>query len=109
MPVLEHWRQGDLTLILSSEIYEEYETVLKRPKFGLPDSLVNEVLSFIREESHWVEPETQLDIVRDPSDNKFLEAALCGKANIIISNDRDLLDLEHVKDISIIPPWEFAS
>lgn len=106
--VLKRWRQGSFTLIISSEIYEEYETVLKRPKFGLPASLVNEMLSFIQEESHWVEPNIQLNIVRDPSDNKFIEAALCGKASAIVSSDRDLLDLKQVEGISIIPPWDFA-
>ncbi len=106
--VLKRWRQGSFTLIISSEIYEEYETVLKRPKFGLPASLVNEMLSFIQEESHWVEPNIQLNIVRDPSDNKFIEAALCGKASAIVNSDRDLLDLKQVEGISIIPPWDFA-
>ncbi len=107
--VLERWRQGDFTLIISPDIYAEYETVLKRPKFKLPASLVNEMLTFIREKSHWVEPKIQINIVRDSTDNKFIEAALDGKASVIISSDRDLLDLKHVKDISIVPPWEFTS
>jgi len=109
VPVLRGWRRGDFTLVISSEIYEEYEAVLKRQKFGLPLTLVEELLSFIKEEAIWVEPDIELDIVRDPSDDKFLEAAVDGKANVVVSNDRDLLDLKCVKDVSIVPPWEFVT
>jgi putative PIN family toxin of toxin-antitoxin system len=108
VPVLKRWRRGEFKLVISPEIYAEYEAVLNRPKFGLPASLVNELLLFIREQSCWVTPDIRLDIVRDASDNKFLEAAVAGEASIIVSNDRDLLDLEKVRSISILPPWEFT-
>jgi predicted nucleic acid-binding protein len=49
VPVLERWRREEFRLVISPEIYAEYESVLKRPKFGLPSSLVDELLSFIRE------------------------------------------------------------
>jgi putative PIN family toxin of toxin-antitoxin system len=85
------------------------ESVLKRPKFGLPSSLVDELLSFIRERSHWIEPDVELEIVRDPSDDKFVEAALSGEASTIVSSDRDLLDLKEVKGIPIVSPWNFVA
>ena len=31
---------------------------------------------------------------RDPDDNKFLEAALAGKADYVVTGDKDLRDLE---------------
>ena len=79
--------------------------MLKRPKFGLPPSLVDELLSFVRERSTWVEPDVELEIVRDPSDDKFLEAAVSGGADTIVSSDRDLLDLKEVEGIPIVSPW----
>jgi hypothetical protein len=109
VPVLERWRRGEFILIVSPEIYAEYESVLKRPKFGLPSSLVDELLSFIRERSHWIEPDVELEIVRDPSDDKFVEAALSGEASTIVSSDRDLLDLKEVKGIPIVSPWNFVA
>ncbi len=69
---------------------------------------MNELLAFIRERAHWVEPDIRMSIARDPADDKFLEAAVCGGASIVVSSDRDLLDLEKVKDISIVPSREFA-
>lgn len=109
VPVLESWRREELILVVSPEIYREYESVLKRPKFGLPPSLVDELLSFVRQRSHWVEPDVELEIVRDPSDDKFVEAALSGGANTIVSSDRDLLDLKEAEGIPIVSPWEFAA
>jgi len=109
VPVLESWRREEFILVVSPEIYREYESVLKRPKFGLPPSLVDELLSFVRQRSHWVEPEVELEIVRDPSDDKFVEAALSGGANTIVSSDRDLLDLKEAEGIPIVSPWEFAA
>jgi len=50
-----------------------------------------------------------LEIVRDPSDDKFVEAALSGEADTMISSDRDLLDLKDVKDVPIVSPWDFVA
>lgn len=109
VPVLESWRREEFILVVSPETYREYESVLKRPKFGLPPSLVDELLSFVRQRSHWVEPDVELEIVRDSSDDKFVEAALSGGANTIVSTDRDLLDLKEAEGIPIVSPWEFAA
>jgi putative PIN family toxin of toxin-antitoxin system len=101
LDVIRRWRQGDFVLIVSPQIFEEYETVLKRPKFGLPEWLVEELLTFIREHADWVEPQAQVEVVRDP-------AAVSGKADYIVSGDNDLLDLEVFEVIPIVPPWEFV-
>ena len=58
---------------------------------------------------HWVEPDIALEIVRDPSDDKFVEAALSGEADTMISSDRDLLDLKDVKGVPIVSPWDFVA
>ena len=44
---------------------------------------------------------------RDPKDNKFLELALSGKADFIISGDQDLLVLHPFENIPVISPADF--
>jgi putative PIN family toxin of toxin-antitoxin system len=44
---------------------------------------------------------------RDPKDTIYLAAADAAKANLIVSFDRDLLDLIEYKNIKIIKPDEF--
>ena len=47
--------------------------------------------------------------VREPSADKFLEAALSGGAKTIVCSDRDLLDLKEAEGIPIVSPREFAA
>jgi len=44
---------------------------------------------------------------RDPKDNMFLELALSGNADLIISGDNDLLVLNSFRGIPVITPREF--
>jgi uncharacterized protein len=46
-------------------------------------------------------------ICRDPKDNMFLELALSGNADLIISGDNDLLVLNQFRGIPVITPREF--
>jgi predicted nucleic acid-binding protein len=45
----------------------------------------------------------------DPKDDKFLELAICGEANYIITGDADLLDLHPFQNISIIKAASFLT
>jgi putative PIN family toxin of toxin-antitoxin system len=108
--VMRRWRAGTFDLMLSTEILTEYEAVLNRAKFKLPSWVVHELLDYIRARAEWVAPTTVLSVeIRDPADAKFLQAALDGKADLIITEDKDLLDLGGFQQIRIVPPWEFLA
>ena len=51
----------------------------------------------------------QITVCRDPDDNKFIESAIQGGCNYIISGDKDLLVLECYNDIQIIKPADFLT
>jgi putative PIN family toxin of toxin-antitoxin system len=44
---------------------------------------------------------------RDPKDDKFLELAVCGRADVIVSGDHDLLALHPFRYIPIVTPAAF--
>ena len=50
---------------------------------------------------------SKLSLKRDPSDDKFLECALAGKARVIISGDKDLLSIRTYRQIRIQTPAQF--
>ena len=50
----------------------------------------------------------RIQACRDPKDDKFLELAVNGHAEFIVSNDKDLLVLRMFRDIPIISPTEFG-
>ena len=50
----------------------------------------------------------RIEACRDPTDDKFLELALNGQADFIVSGDADLLALNPFEDIPIVPPAIFV-
>jgi uncharacterized protein len=45
---------------------------------------------------------------RDPKDDKFLELAVNGRADVIVSGDADLLVLNPFRGVPIVPPATFV-
>ena len=54
-----------------------------------------------------ITPTISITACRDPKDNKFLELGLSGKADCIVTGDKDLLVLHPFRGISIITPRDF--
>lgn len=44
------------------------------------------------------------DICRDPTDNKFLDVAVNGRADVLVTGDRDLLALHPFRGVAILTP-----
>jgi predicted nucleic acid-binding protein len=58
--------------------------------------------------AEFVVPDVDLQVVeRDPDDDKFLEVALAGDADYIVSGDTHLTDLESFRELPILTPREF--
>jgi len=54
-----------------------------------------------------IEVNRQFIVCRDPRDDKFLALAVCGRSEVLISGDKDLLVLHPFQDISILSPADF--
>ena len=54
-----------------------------------------------------VTPTRQITACRDPDDNRVLEAAVAGQADVIVSGDEDLLVLDPFDGIRIVGPADF--
>jgi uncharacterized protein len=97
------------TIIASQRTFEEFRSVSLRPKFDKYLSLESR-LEFILEMQTVIKiiPVSHtVTICRDPKDDMYLELALSGKADCIITNDEDLLVLDPFENIPIITPKEF--
>jgi putative PIN family toxin of toxin-antitoxin system len=110
-PVLLRLRQGDYTLLYAQSLLEELVDVLNRPrirrKYRLTDNDIQSVLALILLRGEEVKPQQAVSVCRDPKDNKFLEVALTGQADVIISGDDDLLALHPFAGIPIVSPSTF--
>jgi putative PIN family toxin of toxin-antitoxin system len=105
------WQNGSITLLLSRDILDEYLRVLSYPKFELSEEVIKGLLQEeILPYAEIVKPTKRLQVVRrDPSDNKFLECAVSGKARVVISGDKDLLALSRYRQILIQTPAQFLA
>lgn len=85
------------------------ETLLKYPeKFHMDAADVQREVETARCYAAFVEPEESITSVEDdPDDDKFLEAAVAGTVDYIVSGDRHLLDLESFRGIEIVDPRTF--
>lgn len=109
--VLLRLRQREYLLLLSRAILNEVVAVLHRPllrrKYQLSDHIVRSTLRLIVLRSELVRPDIQIAACRDPHDDKFLEAAVSGKADVIVSGDNDLLTMTSYAGVPIISPGQF--
>ncbi|MEK6938617.1 MAG: putative toxin-antitoxin system toxin component, PIN family [Nanoarchaeota archaeon] len=105
--MLRLWMSGDLELVSSMPIIEEIIRVLAGFKVPLEPEDISWWESLILEKSILVFPTEKIDIVTDPNDNKFIEAAVEGKAQYIVSQDKHLLVLKQYQRIKILHPDEF--
>lgn len=106
--IIVAWKSGKFTLVVSDSIANEYQEVLQRPKFQIEQSELDDFFSLLLDKAEFVIPlETINLVVDDPSDNKFLEAAIEGKVKLIVSGDSHLLDVKTFRNISIITAKDF--
>ncbi|MBL8100504.1 MAG: putative toxin-antitoxin system toxin component, PIN family [Anaerolineales bacterium] len=106
--VLEKWDKENFTVIVTTDIVSEYFEVLNRPKFELTQETIDKITRYIYQFSEFVVPEEKIHFIKDdPKDDKFLEAAIAGKVDYIVSGDKHLLDLKEFRSIPILSGREF--
>ena len=95
------------SLIISEFILSEVRENLNK-KFNFSDEEINEIIDLILLKFSVVKIKGNIiNVCRDPDDNNIIETAISGKSSIIISGDKDLLDLKEYQKIKIISPREF--
>lgn len=110
-PVLSQLRDDRYTILYAQTLLAELVDVLNRPrirdKYGLSDEDIKTVIALILLRGEAVTPQRRITICRDPKDDKFLEVAVAGSADVIVSGDEDLLVLNPFESIPIITPQAF--
>lgn len=99
--------EGQIRLILSKKVLDEYSEVLKRPELSLLKQDVNESLRDIRKNGKIVKAKSTVRVAGDPDDNIFLECALAGKAKYLVTGNKDDFPSERFKYTKIVSPKEF--
>lgn len=97
---------GEVCLCVSNEIIEEYEEVLGgKTNPQIAEVVVNAILE--APESRKVKPTFFYHLLTvDPDDNKFVDCAICGNAELLVTNDSHFnilrtIDFQKVKVIRL--------
>lgn len=108
------WQRHAMLPLVSSETAKELVRVLAYPKFRLADGQREELLADYLPFTEVVRPEdfpntlAHTPICRDPFDGIFLDLAQAGDADMLITGDKDLLELNdpyqrHMRFLIVTP------
>ena len=96
--ILRFWEEQRFEVVISKDIIEELGRVLRYPRlrknYDLADEAIEAFLRKAEEQAIVVEPSDEVAAIgADPADDRYLECALAGGAEFIVSGDHHLLDL----------------
>ena len=96
---------GDI-LVISKDIINEILSVLSS-KFSRDKEALSHVAVTLSELGELVRPIKKLSIFKDDPDNRILECAIHGKADVLVTGDKEMLRLRDYKGIKIISLKEY--
>jgi uncharacterized protein len=92
-----------ITLLYDNRVLLEYKEVLKRKKFGFKQERIEPIIEFIKQEGEFISAEPTNVKITDKDDLKFVEVAITGKANYLITGNE-----KHFPKLNLIKtPKEF--
>lgn len=104
--VLLHLRNGAFVPLYHLTTLEELASVLYRrhirDRYGITELDVKDITELLLAVGEAVEPIHRCAACRDPQDDIFLEIAIAGHADAIVTGDADLLVLDPFEGIPII-------
>jgi putative PIN family toxin of toxin-antitoxin system len=107
--ILKAWGDGKVQLLVSPSILDEYQRIGVELALQFRDVGLRPFLDLLTIQAEIVLTPTLPQVIHDdPSDDKFLEAAVAGNASYIISGDKHLLKLSEFQGIQILKPKDFV-
>jgi putative PIN family toxin of toxin-antitoxin system len=103
--------ERELTVIASDATLSELSHTLARPKFDrwVGQQRRMELFARYADSVTMVSPGEVVTDCRDPKDNMFLELALSGRADELLTGDDDLLSLHPWRGIAILSPADYLA
>ncbi len=106
--ILRSWSRGKIRLLITPEIFEEYKRIAAELNQKYPSIEIRRILELILVGSELViAAPLPRPICNDPDDDKFFDCAAAGRASIIVSGDKHLLNASGAHEISVVTPRYF--
>ncbi len=112
--IIDCWQAEAFELITSEPILTEIGQVMRYPKIkqlhGLSEQELQLLLDLLQKESQLVSPTQRIDISKDKPDNRYLECAVAGAAEYVVTGDKKhLLPIGEYQGIRIVSPAAFVA
>ncbi|WP_026452314.1 putative toxin-antitoxin system toxin component, PIN family [Aequorivita capsosiphonis] len=100
---------NDIILLFSERSIQEFFEVTHRPHFRklFPIEEINILFAVFKVYGTWIMPTSNIKICRDTKDNFLLNLAVDGKADYLITGDKDLLVLKEIENTKILTYADF--
>ena len=106
--ILNAWRHGRLSLVISPEILEEYRRVLHGLAVEFPAVDPVPPLELVAIHAQMIDASLlPHQVCTDPDDDKFLACAVASQTRIIVTGDKALLRTSGYADIEVMTPKAF--
>ncbi len=94
-------------LLISKQVLNELKRVL-RSKFGVGQDLVDDFIWLLEQETVLAQPSRLPSIkLKDRDDVAIVGAAVAGGAEVLVTGDKELLDLNRGEEMEIVSPRQF--
>ena len=112
-PIITRLRDGDYILVYSAPLVDELVAKLSLPrirvKYHVGVDEIEALVALIVLRGERVAPARQIKLCRDPKDDMFIEAALAGEAQVVVTGDDDLLILKKFETVQFVTPRVFLA
>lgn len=98
---------GKIKLAYDFRILNEYEEVLNRKKFNFNSQYVESIITQIKEEGIHIDSLPLNETLPDKDDLSFLETAVSGSVDFIVTGNKRHFPNTHYKNIKVLSPSEF--
>ena len=94
-------------LVVGETVLSELRRVLGE-KIKVPRKMIDEVIALLRQEATVVKKAEELAVkIRDKTDLPVLSEAVAGNADVLVTGDKDLLEIEQKVPLQILSPRAF--
>lgn len=110
LKILKSIKQGKYRIIVSQEIVDEYKRTIDKLAARFANVIdANAQLELIILSSDICQPQKLIEpVCADPDDDKFIACAIASKTKIVVSGDKELLNVSGYKGIEVLTPRQFT-
>jgi putative PIN family toxin of toxin-antitoxin system len=106
--ILKAWEKKKFHILITPDIFEEYQRVIKILEKQYPEIDISPVLKLIMAKSVIIDAvKLSEQVCEDPDDDKFIACAISGNSTLIVSGDKHLLKVSGYNGIKVIRPRNF--